>query len=89
MASYNSIEPVNASGLPAMRKHPLVAGSQKEIAFIEHVDAKILHITRRYAKKFSGQDDSQDDASGYEDFGQCVQDLEAVLNLVWISATRR
>jgi hypothetical protein len=71
-----------------MRTHPLVPGSQKEAAFIEHVDAKILQITKRYAKKFSKEEGSYDEAPGYDNFGECVADLETVFNIVWISGTR-
>jgi hypothetical protein len=31
--------------------HPLKPGSAKETAFINYVDAKLLHVTRRFAKK--------------------------------------
>ena len=74
--------------LPQMRSHPLVPGSQKEIAFIEHIDARLLQITRRYAKKFSKGSGSGDEAPGYDNFAQCVVDLETVFNMVWISGTR-
>lgn len=72
-----------------MRSHPLVGGSQKEVAFIEHIDSRILQITRRYAKKFSHQNATRDEAPGYDGIDQCVRDLEAVFNIVWISGTRR
>jgi hypothetical protein len=71
-----------------MRSHPLVPGSQKEIAFIEHIDARLLQITRRYAKKFSKGSGGGDEAPGYDNFGQCVVDLETIFNMVWISGTR-
>jgi hypothetical protein len=71
-----------------MRSHPLVPGSQKEIAFIEYIDARLLQITRRYAKKFSKGSDNGDEAPGYDNFDQCVVDLETVFNMVWISGTR-
>jgi len=74
--------------LPQMRSHPLVPGSQKEIAFIEHIDARLSQITRRYAKKFSKGSGSGDEAPGYDNFAQCVVDLETVFNMVWISGTR-
>ena len=76
-------------GLPQMRIHPLMPGSQKEIAFIEHVDSRILQISRRYAKKFVTEDDAESDARGYNDFDQCARDLEGVFNIVWISGTRK
>ncbi|KAH0543013.1 hypothetical protein FGG08_002621 [Glutinoglossum americanum] len=41
--------------LPFPRSHPLKPGSAKETAFIQYVDKGILEVTRRYAKKFSGE----------------------------------
>jgi hypothetical protein len=77
-----------SSRLPQMRTHPLVPGSQKEVAFTEYVDARILQITRRYAKRFSNEEGNQDEAPGYDNFAECVVDLETVFNIVWISGTR-
>jgi hypothetical protein len=87
-SSTTSNSTVPGSLLPQMRAHPLVPGSQKEVAFIEHVDARILQITRRYAKKFSEEQGSDDEAPGYDNFPQCVVDLDTVFNMVWISGTR-
>jgi hypothetical protein len=86
-SSVTSTSTAPGSLLPQMRTHPLAPGSQKEVAFIEHVDARIQQIARRYAKKFS-KEGSHDEAPGYDDFGQCVADLETVFNIVWISGTR-
>ena len=71
-----------------MRSHPLVPGSQKEVAFIEYVDARVMQVTRRYAKKFSKEKGRHDEAPGYDNFAQCVEELETVVNIVWISGTR-
>lgn len=72
-----------------MRSNPLIPESQKEVAFIEYVDSRILNISRKYAKKFSNDSTEEKDAAGYDDFIQVVEDLEAVFNVVWISGTRR
>jgi hypothetical protein len=84
----SSVTSTSTALLPQMRTHPLVPGRQKEVAFIEHVDARILQITTRYAKKFSKEEGSHDEAPGYDNFDQCVIDLETVFNIVWISGTR-
>lgn len=89
ISSMASTSTVTGPLLPQTRAHPLVPGSQKEVAFIEHIDAKILQITRRYAKKFSKEKGSNDEAPGYDNFAQCVEDLETVFNIVWISGTRK
>ncbi|KAL9625406.1 MAG: hypothetical protein Q9160_000469 [Pyrenula sp. 1 TL-2023] len=73
--------------LPIARSHPLKAGSQKEIIFINHVDAKILNINRRYAKKFTGEVE-EGVGRGYDNFSDVADDLNAVFDVVWISATR-
>ena len=77
----------DGTGLPTARSHPLRPGSQKETAFITYADAKILNINRRYAKKFSGEDDGGS-GRGYESFAEVVSDLEAVFDVVWVSGTR-
>ncbi|KAF7506995.1 hypothetical protein GJ744_011019 [Endocarpon pusillum] len=78
----------SASSLPTPRHYPLKPGSQKEIAFINYVDSKILHINRRYAKKFSsGRDETDEEARGYDDFENAVEDLEHVLDAIWVSGT--
>jgi hypothetical protein len=87
-SSFTSNSATPRSVLPQMRTHPLVPGSQKEVAFIEYVDARILQITRRYAKKFSKEKGGSDDAPGYDNFLQCAIDLETLFSIVWISGTR-
>ncbi|KAI9872079.1 MAG: hypothetical protein M1830_002088 [Pleopsidium flavum] len=79
--------------LPHPRAHPLKSGSAKESSFINYVDQGILNVTRRYAKKFSaGLDntpgDGDDEAGrGYENFGEVARDLEALVDVVWVSGT--
>lgn len=77
--------------LPQSRSRALKPGSQKEISLINYIDAKILRITRRYAKKFSNSNDTtsadNDDAQGYVSFEEVVADLDAVFDVVWISGT--
>lgn len=73
--------------LPIARSHPLKAGSQKEILFINHVDAKILNINRRYAKKFTGEVE-EGVGRGYDTFSELVDDLNVIFDIVWISSTR-
>lgn len=52
------------STLPSPRSHPLKAGSAKELAFRNYVDKHISSIQRRYALKFSGENDEADDMGG-------------------------
>lgn len=76
-----------ASWLPHPRRHPLKQGSAKETAFIQYVDRALLEITRKYAKKFSGEE-GEGDVKGYETFRDVARDMERVLDVVWVSGTR-
>jgi hypothetical protein len=93
------------STLPYPRSHPLKPGSAKETAFIQYVDKGILEVTRRYAKKFSGEfgggdrADSASDSSntapvvqgpvGYESIRDVCADLEKLVDVIWVSGTRK
>ena len=78
--------------LPRPRANPLKPGSSKESSFIDYVDNKLLGISRRYEKRYNA--DFEDEATsgiegrGYESFGELAKDLEAVIDVVWISGTR-
>lgn len=74
--------------LPNSRSHPLQPGSQKETAFINYVDTRILNINRRYAKKFTGEIE-EGAGRGYDNFTDVVRDLQSVLDVVWVSGTRK
>lgn len=81
---------ISVPTLPTPRAHPLKAGSQKEIAFINYVDSRILHMNRRYAKKFSSdRDETDEEARGYDAFEDVVEDFDHVLDAVWVSGTRK
>ena len=78
--------------LPRPRANPLKPGSPKESSFIDYVDNKLLGISRRYEKRYNA--DFEDEATsgiegrGYENFGETAKDLEAVIDVVWVSGTR-
>lgn len=77
----------------------------KETSLIDYVDKTILRINRRHAKKFSRRYDQGESGSGettgkeereegeaeagYESFSDVVHDIEAVVDLVWVSGTRK
>lgn len=73
--------------LPVPRSHPLPAGSSKQIALINYLDDRILHITSRYAKSFAASATDRDHNVGYTNLGQVITDVDAVLDVVWISNT--
>ncbi|WEW59863.1 hypothetical protein PRK78_005344 [Emydomyces testavorans] len=74
--------------LPQQRHHPLKPGSTKETTVINYVDSHILAINRRHAKKFSSSfAGEKDDDRGYERFREVVKDIEAVVDVLWVSGT--
>ena len=77
-----------SSDLPSPRRYPLRPGSHKEISLINYVDAKVLRIQRRYGKKF-GDMQQHDDASGYNDMHEVIQDIDPLIDIVWVSGTRK
>lgn len=89
-SSPSTIGAISASSLPTPRLHPLKPASQKEVAFINYADSKILQINRRHAKKFSSdRDDADDEGRGYETFENVVEDLEHIFDAIWVSGTRK
>jgi hypothetical protein len=74
--------------LPRPRHHALIPNSTKENEFIRYMDKGILHVTRRYAKKFTGAS-AADEVKGYEHFTEVVKDLDKLVDVVWVSGTRR
>ena len=87
--SAPSIDMTSFATLPTPRLHRLGPGSQKEVAFINYIDSRILQINRRYAKKFSADDgDGGEEVRGYDTFSQAAGDVERVLDAVWVSNTR-
>ena len=90
-SSVGSPSPHHPS-LPLSRSYPLKRGSNKESAVIEHIDAKLLEISRRYEKRINAGNERGTDADtklrGYDNFGQAAKDLEAVIDVVWVTGTR-
>lgn len=76
-----------ASSLPHPRSQPLRSGSAKEESARRYVETKLLHVARRYAKKF--QPHEQGDAVfGYSCVKEVARDLGEVLDVLWLSGTR-
>ena len=78
----------SSSLLPHPRQHPLRAGSQKEEAARRYIEGKLLHISRRYTKKFQPQEEG-DTVHGYESMREPAKDLGEVLDVLWLSGTRK
>ena len=92
-ASPPSLTPSNSSrgsttsNLPHPRSHPLRAGSAKEEAARRYVEGRLLHISRRYTKKFQSTDPAED-VHGYESMNEAAKDLGEVVDVLWLSGTR-
>ncbi|KAI0973902.1 hypothetical protein F4678DRAFT_390696 [Xylaria arbuscula] len=75
-----------AALLPHPRSKPLVPGSRKEDYARDYVSQRLLHISRRYVKKF-GIPDPADEVTGYESMEEVCRDLEEVVDVLWFSGT--
>ncbi|KAJ3577886.1 hypothetical protein NPX13_g2682 [Xylaria arbuscula] len=75
-----------AALLPHPRSKPLVPGSKKEDYARDYVARRLLHISRRYVKKF-GIPDPADEVTGYEGMKDVCRDLEEVVDVLWFSGT--
>jgi len=81
-----------AVSLPHSRDQPLKPGGSKESAFIRIVDQSLLKIQRRYAKRGEDvleQQNENPDATGYRNFAEAARDIKKVVDLIWISGTRK
>ncbi|POS88011.1 hypothetical protein EPUL_000383, partial [Erysiphe pulchra] len=77
-----------SSILPQPRSKPLRAGSKKEDALRRYLDERILHISRRFTKKFQPLEENRvGDIKGYVNMEEVVIDLDGLANIVWLSAT--
>lgn len=77
-----------ASQLPHPRPVALHPGSNKEETVRRYVEDKLLNISRRYVKKF-GQPNPLDTVSGFTSFSEVCSELDGVVNILWLSGTRR
>lgn len=78
----------SASGLPHPRAHPLRAGSAKEEKIRIYVENQLMYISRRFVKKFQDPRPGDDDVVGYQNVGELCKDIEALMEIIWLSGTR-
>lgn len=76
-----------ASGLPHPRAHPLRAGSAKEDKIRVYIENQLMNINRRFVKKFQPPKPG-DDLVGYKNVGELCKDIEALVDIIWLSGTR-
>jgi hypothetical protein len=77
-----------STSLPHPRGRSLQPGSQKEAVVRRYVEDKMLHVSRRYVKKFSNAE-LDDSLVGYRSFGEVCRDLDSIVNVLWLSGTRK
>ena len=63
-----------ASNLPHPRSNPLRSGSAKEDAARRYLEARLLNVSRRYAKKFQPMEEGED-VKGYISMSEVAKDL--------------
>ncbi|KIN05711.1 hypothetical protein OIDMADRAFT_154136 [Oidiodendron maius Zn] len=85
-APSNSTRSSITSNLPHPRSHPLRAGSAKEGTARRYVEGRLLHISRRYTKKFQPADPAEE-VHGYECMNEAAKDLGEVVDVLWLSGT--
>ncbi|PHH70487.1 hypothetical protein CDD80_5986 [Ophiocordyceps camponoti-rufipedis] len=76
----------SAAGLPHPRHNALRPGSSKEDMVRRFVEERLLNASRRYVKKF-GDADSADDVIGFANFTEACRELDAIVNVLWLSGT--
>ena len=83
-----------ASLLPRPRATALRAGGSKESALRSYVDSKLLEISGRYERRFETDGRSRPDSNthnpsaGYRSFAEMAMDLDAAVDIIWVSGTR-
>merc|ERR1712093_677660 len=75
-----------ASNLPHPRSNPLRSGSAKEDAARRYLEARLLNVSRRYAKKFQPMEEGED-VKGYISMSEVAKDLGEIIDVVWLSGT--
>ncbi|KAI7217910.1 hypothetical protein KC333_g3926 [Hortaea werneckii] len=99
--SSTNASTITPSTLPHPRASPLRPGGSKESAFIRHVDTRILHIQRRFAKRTTPSDlhlpnhepveppkgDAWGDVHGYATMKEACRDIRELVDIIWISGT--
>ncbi|OMP82607.1 hypothetical protein BK809_0006917 [Diplodia seriata] len=81
----------SASRLPHPRSKPLKTGGPKESAFIRYADERVRQMRRRYAKREGGGGGGgggDNDVKGYAGLKEACRDVDALVDVVWVSGTR-
>jgi hypothetical protein len=52
------------------------------------VEDRLTYVSRRYVRKFAGEEETGDGLVGYKTFGEVCRDLDGIVNVLWLSGTR-
>lgn len=77
------------SPLPQPRKKPLTPGGPKESELISYLDHTITLVRGRWAKRMFQEELSASDAKGYKGFGEAATDIDGLIDVVWVSGSRK
>ncbi|KAK3332637.1 hypothetical protein B0T19DRAFT_439457 [Cercophora scortea] len=76
----------SSSGLPHPRSHALRPGSAKEDKVRNFVEDRLMHMSRRYVKKYALKQPG-DTLAGYGSMTELCKDLDGLLDILWLSGT--
>jgi hypothetical protein len=83
----SSTSTTRRTNLPQPRSHPLRPGSTKEEIARRFVEGRLLHVSRRYTKKFQPAEPG-DEITGYRSLRDACRDLSEIVDVLWLSGTR-
>lgn len=77
--------------LPSQRERPLASGSQEETQLRGKIGAGVERIGYRKMKSDMGMDAPETPATErrYDSFPQFADDVDALIDIIWASATRK
>lgn len=81
----------HASPLPQPRKHPLKPGGPRESDLIRYLDHGINRIQKRVDNRMTNRKlkPAPGEEEGYRAFWEVAKDLDGLVDVVWVSASRK
>lgn len=81
----------HASALPQPRRHPLKRGRAKESELILYLDRGINNVQKKVDNRVTSMKikPAIGSGQGYSAFSEVAKDLDALVDVVWVSGSRR